>query len=66
MIPFACAAADFLYSRGPAAVPLRACCAATIIRTFSAPLPELSSAPFVCVADRLRLTQPVATAELEA
>jgi hypothetical protein len=66
MIPFACAGDHFLHSWDPAAVPLRACCAAAIIRTFSAPSSELSSAPFVCAAERLVIPHPAATAELDS
>jgi hypothetical protein len=47
-----CHAADFLRCRGPARIPLRACCAAAVIRSRTAypPGTDLSSAPFVCAA----------------
>jgi hypothetical protein len=52
MTVFTCHAAEFLRSRGPAQIPLRACCAAAVIRsgTTHAPGTDLSSAPFVCLA----------------
>jgi hypothetical protein len=52
MTAFACHAAEFLRSEGPAQIPLRACCAAAVIRSGGAHSPGtgLSSAPFVCAA----------------
>jgi hypothetical protein len=54
MMPFACEAAEFLRSRGPAVVPLRSCCAAALISAASTgadPVTApLKSAPFVCAA----------------
>lgn len=51
----ACGAAGFLVPGGPVPVPLRACCAAAIVRASAHPsdlasaiLPEIRSAPFVC------------------
>jgi hypothetical protein len=60
MNAFACHAAEFLCSPGPAPVPLRACCAAAIIRSATAhpPAADLPSAPFVCAA--AGLTTPLA------
>ena len=64
-----CQAAEFLRARGPAQVPLRACCAAAVIRSATThPLdPDLSSAPFICAAagltlpaDRRLATEPTA------
>jgi len=52
MTAFTCHAAEFLRSRGPARIPLRACCAAAVIRSATAhpPVTDLSSVPFVCAA----------------
>ena len=52
MTTFTCHAAEFLRSSGPAQVPLRACCAAAVIRSATAhpPATDLSSVPFVCAA----------------
>lgn len=57
MTTFTCQAAEFLRARGPAQVPLRACCAAAIIRSATAhpPATGLSSAPFVCAAAGLTI-----------
>jgi hypothetical protein len=54
---FTCHAAEFLRSRGPAQIPLRACCAAAVIRsaTVHPPATDLSSAPFVCAAAGLTI-----------
>ncbi len=50
-----CGAASFLVPGGPVPVPLRACCAAAIVRASAHPpdsastvSPEIHPAPFVC------------------
>jgi hypothetical protein len=52
MTGFSCHAAEFLRSRGPAQIPLRACCAAAVIRSATAhPMGTVvASTPFVCAA----------------
>ena len=57
MTAYTCQAAEFLRSRGPAPIPLRACCAAAVIRSAAAcpPATNLSSAPFVCAAAGLTI-----------
>ena len=57
MTAFPCHAAEFLRARGPAQIPLRACCAATVIRsaTVLAPGANLSAAPFLCAAAGLTI-----------
>jgi hypothetical protein len=44
-----CGAVRFLRSRGPAALPLRACCAAALIHAASG---ADGTAPFLCAATR--------------
>jgi len=44
-----CGAARFLHARGPATVPMRACCAAALIHAAAG---ADSTAPFVCAVVR--------------
>lgn len=64
MTPLACGAAEFLGSRGPAVVPLRACCVAAMVR--ASPVSGLDSSPFVCAAEDLPVPRVAVTAERES
>ena len=66
MIPLTCAAAAFVSSAGPALIPLRAWCAAAIVRAADAQRPDLDSTPFVCAAEHLLIPQPAATMDRES
>jgi hypothetical protein len=56
MTAFTCHAVEFLRSRGPAPIPLRACCVAVVIRSSAGRPPDTDpSAPFVCAAAGLTI-----------